>query len=455
MNWHVYKKIHFIGIGGIGVSAVARIMLEFGKQVSGSDVVDSEIIKNLQQLGARINTGKHKVSNLSDDTDLVVFTNASEDTNPEFVKAKRLKIPTLSYPNFLGKLISNYIPIVVTGTHGKSSTTAMLSKIFIEAGLDPTVVIGANIQELKGNARVGLGRYFILEGDEYQEAFLNYQPAGLIINNIEADHLDYYKNMENIIKSFKVLTKRIPRGGFIVANVMDDNVIKAITGSKCRIIKFGLEYGDYYATHIVRHGELTRFAVKGLESFDLAIRVPGDYNVQNALAAAVMSLAFGIPHDVIQKALLNYQGAWRRFEIKGKKKGITVVDDYAHHPTEIKAVLKSAREYFPNKRLWCVFQPHSKDRTKKLFKDFVNSFSDCDKLVLTEIYKVEGREKKLKISSRDLEKAIKKVKSDVILVKSLNKVSTYLKRKVKTGDVVITMGAGDITKISDELITKI
>lgn len=452
MNLVRIKRVHFIGIGGIGISALAKMMIGLGKKVSGSDLNDSKIASDLEKKETKINLGPHKASNLADDVDLVVYTNAIKKTNPELKKALKLKITSLSYPELLGKIMASYLPLVVTGTHGKSTTTAMLAHIFIEAGFDPTVVVGTNIYEFNGNMRLGLGKYFIAEGDEYKEAFLNYNPVGLIINNIEADHLDYYKNTENIIKAFKRLIKKVPPGGFVVANVQDENVVQAITGARCKVIKFGLEYGDYFATHIVHYGELTRFAVKGLERFDLAIRVPGVHNVQNALAAAILALAFGIPIELIQKGLLKYRGAWRRFEIKGKKKGVIIVDDYAHHPTEIKATLKTARQCFPGKRIWCVFQPHSVHRTKKLFKDFVQSFEDCDKLVLTKIYQVAGRDKKGKTSSRDLEKEIKKKKKDVVLVKELNKVTPYLKNRLKSGDVVITMGAGDITKVSDELV---
>jgi len=452
MNLVRIKEVHFIGIGGIGISALAKMLIELGKKVTGSDLNDSEIASDLEKKGAKINLGPHKASNLADDVNLVVYTKAIKKTNPELKKALKLKITSLSYPELLGKIMASYLPLVVTGTHGKSTTTAMLAYIFIEAGFDPTVVVGTNIHEFNGNMRLGLGKYFIAEGDEYKEAFLNYNPVGLIINNIEADHLDYYKNTENIIKAFKCLVKKVPSGGFVVANVQDENVVQAITNVRCKVIKFGLEHGDYFATHIVHYGELTRFAVKGLERFDLAIRVPGAHNVQNALAAATLALAFGIPIESIQKGLLKYRGAWRRFEIKGKKKGVIIVDDYAHHPTEIKATLKTARQYFPGKRIWCVFQPHSGHRTKKLFKDFVQSFEDCDRLVLTEIYQVAGRDKKEKISSRDLEKEIKKIGKDVTLIKVLDKVTPYLRKKIKAGDVIITMGAGDITKVSEELV---
>jgi len=455
MNLATYSHIHFIGIGGIGVSAIARLMIELGKKVTGSDLYDSIIISGLEKNGAKISLGAHQAKNVGQETDLVIHTSAIVKTNPELLKAKKMGTTVFTYPEFLSQLMSSYLALVVSGTHGKSTTTAMLAKIYIEAGLDPTVVVGTNLKEFDGNARLGLGRYFIIEGDEYREAFLNYQPIGLIVNNIEADHLDYYKNVKNIVKAFRQMVKKVPRGGFLVANAEDSNVKKIINSAKCKIITFGIDKGDYFATHIVQKGELTCCAVKGLERFDLAIRVPGLHNVKNALAAAVMALAFGIDIKTIQKALLHYQGAWRRFEIKGEGKGVIVVDDYAHHPTEIKATLKTAKQYFIGKKVWCVYQPHSGSRTKALYVDFVNSFADCDELVLTDIYQVAGREKKEKVDIRKLVTDIKKIKKEITLIKDYNKVCNYLIKKVKSGDVVITMGAGTITEVSDQLLNKL
>jgi len=447
-----HDNIHFIGIGGIGSSGLARFMLYMGKDITGSDLVTSDIIKNLEKLGAKIFIGKHKADNVNKDVDLLVYSNAVKKSNPEYKKAVSKKIKSLSYPQFLGKIISSYIPIVVSGTHGKSTVTAMLAHIFIAAGFDPNVIVGAKVNDFEDNLRFGLGKHFILEGDEYKEAFLNYNPVGLIINNIEADHLDHYKNEQNIVTAFKKLAGKVPKGGLIVANVNDDNVVQAITGCKCKVIKYGIDYGDFYASHIVRHGELTRFAVKGLDKFDLAIRVPGEHNVLNALAATVMALSFGISIDKIKKGLLNYQGIWRRFEIRGKRNGAIIIDDYAHHPTEIKATLKTARNYFPNKKIWCVFQPHSIDRTKQLFDDFVKSFSDCDKLILTDIYEVAGRDKKDKFSSKKLFDKVKKINKNTYYIRTFLEIEKFLASKIKQDEIVITMGAGDITEVSNMLI---
>lgn len=455
MNLNQLKKIHFIGIGGIGVSAMAKLMLELKKKVTGSDLTDSEIIQQLKVMNAKCYIGQHKSENVKSDVDLVIYSNAVPKNNPEIKHAVKLKIPCSSYPQFLGEFMKDKFPIVISGTHGKSTTTAMLATILIEAGFDPTVIVGTKLDLFKGNERLGKSKYMVVEGDEYKEAFLNYQPKGLIINNIEPDHLDYYKTLKNIVIAFRKLVKKVPVHGVLVARAEDENVKNILKSVKCKVITFGLKKGNFLATHIIRHGELTRFAIKGPESFDLALRVPGVHNTLNALASTIMALALGIRQETIQKALLKYHGVWRRFEIKGEQRGIIIIDDYAHHPTEIKVTLRTAKQYFPDKKIWCVFQPHNRNRTIKLFKEFVHAFSDCDKLVLTEIYDVAGREHGEKISAADLAKAIKKLKKDVTFIKNLKDITPYLVKNAKPGDVIITMGAGDITKVSDELIKKL
>jgi UDP-N-acetylmuramate--alanine ligase len=446
-------RVHFIGIGGIGISGLARIFLEFGLKVSGSDLFDSPSIKYLKNNKANIKIGKHRAENLGSDVELVVYTNAIQKNNPEYKAAQRKKIKLMSYPQCLGHLLRDYIPLVVSGTHGKSTTTAMLAKIFLSAGLDPSILVGTKIKECdNNNARLGLGRHFILEGDEYKEAFLNYSPVGLIINNIEADHLDYYKDESAVVKAFQKLSRKVPTGGFVIANADDANVMKSVRGVKCRLITFGLKHGDYQAMHIRRHGELTRFAVKGLENFDLALKVPGLHNVKNALAACVLALTFGVNLETIKKALLAYEGAWRRFEIKSEKGGVLFIDDYAHHPTEIRVTLAAARQLFAGRRIWCVFQPHSQDRTRKLFSDFVSAFGDCDWLVLTEIYHVAGRENTHAVSAESLYKEIKVHKKNCLYFKNYKTIPKILSKKLVSGDVVITMGAGNITEISDSYL---
>lgn len=455
VNWETCKHIHFVGIGGIGVSAAARIVNQLGIKVTGSELAKSLVTQSLMKEKIQIVLGPHEASSLGKHSDLVVHSNAVQKSNPELVKAQAQKIPTMSYPKFLSELMGSYLPLIVTGTHGKSTTTTMLAHIFIEAGLDPTVVVGANINAFDGNARVGLGRHFIAEGDEYRKAFLNYNPVGLIVNNIEADHLDYYKTEEAIVQAFRTFVQRMPRGGYVAANIMDSNVIRAVEGAPCKVISYGIGYGDLHVTNIINKNGGTTFSVSGVDKFDCTIRVPGVHNVLNALAACTLSYVFGISVEYIQRGLMNYDGTSRRFEIKGTKKGITIIDDYAHHPTAIRATLRTAKEYYAGRKIWCIFQPHTTHRTESLFSNFVDSFTDCERLIIVPTYRVAGREKKASKTDQTLVKEISKKKKDVVFANNFKEAQDlYLKTKAR-GDVVITMGAGSITELSDLLLTSL
>jgi len=454
MELQKIKHVHCIGIGGIGVSAIARLMVFFGKEVSGSDLSESTLTQKLIKAGVRITYGKHQAKNIPAQTDLVVYSNAIPVSNPEFNFAKTHNITRLSYPEILGELLAHHIPIVISGTHGKSTTSAMLASIFITAGLDPWAVIGTrlNFRDFDENVRVGLGRHFIVEGDEYRAAFLNYQPFGLIINNIESDHLDFYKSYSDILKTFKKLIASVPRSGFIVANADDPNVMKALASAKSRVITFGLTQGDYQATHILQHGELTRCSIKGPERFDIALRVPGIHNVKNALAATVMSIVFQIPLEKIKQALLEFPGVWRRFEIKADIHGTIIIDDYAHHPTEIRATLSTARKIYNDKKIWCIFQPHSVDRTTYLFDDFAAAFADCDQVILMDIYQVAGRDHGTHKTVEQLAKAIRDTGQSVMVIKQTDEILKYCKNNVTGNDVILTVGAGTVTELSDRLL---
>ncbi|MBI5038075.1 MAG: UDP-N-acetylmuramate--L-alanine ligase [Candidatus Kerfeldbacteria bacterium] len=454
MQNYSLQRVHCVGIGGIGVSAVARILHQLGSAVFGTDVFDSLLVKQLKKEGITIVIGVHRAESLKAGTTLVVYSNAVQEKNPELVRAKKLKIPCLSYPEFLGWFMNKHIPIVVSGTHGKSTTTAMLATIFLEAGLDPMVVVGTQVPAF-GNSHVGLGKHFIVEGDEYRAAFHHYTPDGLIINNIESDHLDFYRTEKNVVTAFDKLARSVPKGGTVVANAEDSNVQKVLKRLRANVTTFGLAYGDYYVGQIERHGEITRFSVRGIERFDLAIRVPGDHNIRNALGAALMARSFGISIDQIQRGLLVYRGCWRRFEITGEPGGVVVVDDYAHHPTEIRATLQTAKQYFPKRRIWCIFQPHSTHRTKSLFKDFVTAFGDADTLVLSDIYLVSGRETAERLATPSLVKEISKIHPDVQYYKSFSAIVSAVTRQIRTGDIIITMGAGTITEINERLISAI
>jgi len=409
-------KVHFIGIGGIGVSALAKYYLEKGYQVSGSDLVSSEITETLKKLGVKIFIGKHKEKNLAEDVDLVIYSPAVKPDNPELKEAKKLKIKSLSYPEALGELTKKYFTIAVSGTHGKSTTTAMLGLLLTKAGFDPTIIVGTKVKEFAppaggSNCRVGKSGYLVIEADEHMASFLNYWPKIIIITNIEADHLDYYKNLRNIKKAFNEFIGHLPEDGVLITNKSADN--------------------------------------KAFPKLKKILKVPGAYNIYNASLALAVARVLKIPDEVSFKALSGYKGSWRRFEEKKAKinnKKIILVSDYAHHPTEIRVTLEAAREKYPKKKIWCVFQPHQYQRTYYLFKDFVKVFRQApiDKIIITDIYDVAGREKreiKEKVNSKELIKAINKPWAIYLPFK---KIKNYLKKNLQGREVVIIMGAGDI-----------
>lgn len=455
--------LHFIGIGGIGVSALAQYYLATDNKVSGSDLVESEITKSLRKKGAKIYIGKHKAKNVPKNVDLVIYTPATPEDNPELKEAKSLKIRNskleiLSYPQALGELTKQYFTIAVCGTHGKSTTTAMLSLILTKAGLNPTVIIGTKLKEF-GNSNFRMGgkpksniartllrgrNVLVIEADEHFASFLNYWPKIIVLTTIEKDHLDYYKNLNNILKAFKEFILHLPKDGYLVANKDDKNIQKIlISNFKFPIFKYSLNQPE----------------VKKLKKL---LKVPGEHNVQNALAALTVARILKVPDNVSLKALSEYRGAWRRFEVFNTKlithnqQLITykLISDYGHHPTEIKATLKAAREKFPSKRIILIFQPHQYQRTKLLFKDFVKSFDEADILILNEIYGVAGREKGKIVSSKDLANAVQKRRKEeksVVFIKNIKEIPKFLAKILKPNDVVIVMGAGDIYNLTLEL----
>jgi len=429
-------RIHFIGIGGIGVSALAQYYLSSGHKVSGSDLRSSEIIKVLKDRGAKIFIGAHKSANLDSALDLVIYSPAVKKNNSEFQKAKKMKIKLLSYPEALGELTKERFTIAVSGTHGKSTTTCMIGLILKKAGLDPTIIVGTKMKEFKnGNCQAGKSKYLVIEADEHFASFLNYWPKIIVLTNIEKDHLDYYKNLKNIVLAFKKYVSHLGKEGTLLVN--KDNAVAR--GISCSADK------KYYS--------LNQAEAKKLEKI---LRIPGQHNVSNALAALAVARILKIPDRVAFRALSEYKGCWRRFEIKKltiKKKRLTVVSDYGHHPTEILATLKAAREKFLKSRIWCVFQPHQYQRTYYLFKDFVRVFrlAPVDKIIITDIFDVAGREEKnikKKVSS---EKLVRMVKKEKVIYSAREKLLALIKANVKDIDVLVVMGAGDIYQIISKL----
>ena len=398
------KKIHFIGIGGIGVSALARYYLARGHKVTGSDLVSSEITEALKKEGAKISIGKNIIPK---DADLIIYSPA--------VKVGETKIPALSYPEALGQLTKEYFTIAVAGTHGKTTTTAMLALILIKAGLDPTVIIGTKLNEFNDtNFRMGESPYPLIEADEHFASFLNYWPKIIAITNIEADHLDFYKNLKNIETAFNKFISHLPKDGIL------------ITGKSINKKDF--------------------LRVKKI------LKVPGDHNAYGASVAVATARALKIPDKVSFAALAEYKGAWRRFEII-KTKPFILISDYGHNPQKALATLKAGREKYPNKKIWCIYQPHQYERTYFLFNDFVRAFREApiDRLIITDIFDVAGREKTETRQKVDSQKLVEAIDKDSVSYLPKNKIVPYLNKEVKNGQVLIIMGAGDIYLIDKEL----
>lgn len=447
------KKIHFIGIGGIGISALAEILLNKGSKVSGSDNVPSDITKSLTKAGAKI-YNKHATSNFNKDVELVVYSPAIPQNNPELVKAKKLKIQCLSYPQALGLLSKGYYTIAVAGSHGKSTTTAMIARIMYKAGLNPTVVVGTKMPEFGNmNFKVGDSKYMVLEACEYKDSFLNFTPNILVITNIEADHLDYFKNINNYKKSFEKIAKKVPKNGFIIINLDDKYARTVVKKTKAKVITFSSskKYGDYflYKNLLIEKPTSKKLNKKSEQHLKIEPGVIGNFNLINGSIAAMACRLLKVENKKIEQALKGFRGSWRRLETKKTSlKGPVIIDDYGHHPTEIKKTLAAIRIKYPKDKILCVFQPHQYNRTFQLLKDFGKSFNSVDQVIISNIYKVRDSEEDLKrISTDKLVKEIRKHRGNVTNGGGLEKTAEYLRLNHKKFGVIVTMGAGDIENI--------
>lgn len=447
------KNIHFIGIGGISMSGLAEILLNSGYKVSGSDRSQSNLTDHLKLKGAEIYIG-HDENNIKD-VDLVVYTAAIPEDNPELLKAKELNIPIMDRAEFLGHVMKGHkYNVAISGTHGKTTTTSMLSHITLNANLDPTILVGGNLDAINGNVRVGNSEYFITEACEYKASFLKFYPYIGVILNIEADHLDFYKDIEEIQNTFKKFAQLIPEDGVLVVNADDEKALSISKEVNCKVLSFGLSKGDIRAKNII-FGEngCPKFDVYNGEDklFNLKLNVPGEHNVLNALASIAVALSLNIDKESIVEGLFTFHGTHRRFEIKGSTNGITVIDDYAHHPTEIKATLNAAKN-FPHKRIFCVFQPHTYSRTISLLNEFATSFSNADTLLLADIY--AAREKDTGIVSSDILGS--KIRENGVNCKnfhSFSDMNNFLKKELRSGDLLITIGAGDVYKVGEMFLS--
>jgi UDP-N-acetylmuramate--alanine ligase len=430
-NFH----IHFIGIGGIGVSSLARYFYVKGFSVSGSDVLAQN---DLKELGISICKG-HQKENVPEKTKLVIYSNAILADNPELLRAREIGSKIQSYPEALGDLTKKYFTIAVSGTHGKSTTTAMLSLVMIKAGLDPTVIIGTKLKEFGNiNFREGRSKYLLIEADEFKAAFLNYYPKIAVITNIDEDHLDYYKDLENIVKTFEKYVKNNLKGNALILNNDDKNSV---------------------SLKRMTNGKVVTYSLSSNESKRINLSVFGKHNMYNALAVFHASREMKINEDLILKALLDFKGSWRRFEeknvvFKNNFEGI-IINDYAHHPTEIKATVNAINEKYPDKKVFLVFQPHQYERTYRLFEKFKEVLSTIvvDKLLITDIYTVKGRESQevmQKISGKKLAKEVK----NAHYVGDIDGSAKYILSNLQGNEIVVIMGAGDIY-ILEKHITKV
>jgi len=428
MDLKKIKKVHFIGIGGIGVSALARMMLHEGKIVTGSDSGSSEITEELKKIGALVFQG-HKAEYVSTDVDLVVYTAAIPKDNTELTEAHKRNIPFLSYSEMLGLVSRDKKVIAVSGTHGKTTTTAMIAESLIAGGLKPTVVVGSLLKNPRTNFISGEDEYFLTEADEYKKSFLSLSPFIVVITNIDLDHLDFYKDLADIQDAFSSLVAKIPAEGFLICNMKHPHLAPVIERAKCKVI-------DYMSADI-----------RGL-----TLKVPGIHNVENARAALCVGGVLDVSEGSLFRSLGDFEGAWRRFEYKGKtSSGALVYDDYAHNPQKVLAVILGAKEKFPDKKITIVFQPHLYSRTKLLFKEFTESLSKADHIILTPIY--SAREVfDPSISSDMLAEEIKKIHKNVISFAGIADIEAYIKKTLTEVDVCLVVGAGDIYHVAQHVV---
>ena len=453
-------SVYFVGIGGISMSCLAEILADAGFTVSGSDRSKSPLTEALEQKGITVFYGQRS-ENITSDIDCMVLTSAIRKDNPEYIAAEKLHIPMLSRAELMGQIMKNYkTPLAVSGTHGKTTTTSMISEILLEADTDPTLLEGGILKSIGGNLRIGGKELFVTEACEYTNSFLDFFPKVGLILNIEEDHLDFFKDIDDIRNSFHKFGRLLPADGCLIINGAIDNYTELTADLNCKIITFCKDETtsegqapDYYPTDI-------NFNALGHASFlvhcrnkaprKITLRVPGMHNICNALAAIALADYLELAEDAIVSALSKFSGADRRFEYKGTIGGVTVIDDYAHHPTEIEATLTAAGST-PHNTLWCVFQPHTYTRTKAFLTEFAKALSLADKVVLADIYAARETDT-LGISSRTLQQEIEKLGKECHYFPSFDEIENFLLENCIKNDMLITMGAGDVHKIGENLL---
>lgn len=452
------KKLHFVGIGGIGMSGIAEILLDQGFKISGSDRVLSEVTERLQKLGAEIFEG-HRAEHVKPDVDALVYSSAVTPDNPEVVEAQRRKIPVIRRAEMLAEVMRLKYGIGIAGTHGKTTTTSMVGLVLMEGGLDPTVIVGGKLSGLGGtNARLGKGEFIVVEADEFDRSFLSITPTIAVLTTLETDHLDCYRDLEDIKTAFVQFANKVPFYGFIVL-CLDEPALQDIVPqlSKKKMITYGLNpQADLQAIDVtVKHNTSSFTVLRGEKELGVVtIQVPGKHNVQNALAAIAVALELGVPFEKVKAGIEKFSGVYRRWEKKGEVGGISVYDDYAHHPTECRATLAGAKAGW-RRRLVCVFQPHLYSRTRDFYDDFGKAFLLSDVLVVTDVY--PAREEPIQgVTGELIANAAEQFgHKDVHYVADKKQLPEYLMKIVKKGDIVITMGAGDIWKYGEEFLKKL
>lgn len=455
IDFSVPQTAYFIGIGGISMSGFAELLQTMGFTVTGSDRTESKITRHLEGLGIKV-VYEQKRENITSNIDFIVYTAAISEDNPEYVRAKELGIPMMERASMVGQVMKNYpTAIAVAGTHGKTSTTSIASHILLEADMDPTISVGGILPEIGGNIRVGRSENFITEACEYTNSFLKFFPTIGIVLNIEAEHLDFFKDLQDIRDSFRRFSELIPAEGTLIINADIENYEEITKGLACQVITYSVDNkdADFSASDI-------EFDKMGCGSFTLlhngtktdhyTLGIVGKHNISNTLACLALASLFDISPEVCQGGLSKYKGTERRFELKGEYNGATIIDDYAHHPTEVRATLTSAKNY-PHKTLWVAFQPHTYSRTKNFLTDFSDALSLADKIVLADIYAAREKDPG-DISSKDLADQLKKLGKEVFYIGSLNEIKNFFEKNLMNDDLLITMGAGNIVEVGEELL---
>ena len=453
-NLKKYKHIHLIGIGGVSMSGIAEILHHFGLFVTGSDCTKSRVTDRLSSHGIYVSIG-HSTS-LVEKSDLVIYSAAIAQDDPELECARNKNITVIERADFVGFLTRVYSDTIgVSGTHGKTTTTSMISLCFVEAGLDPNIQVGANLKQIGGNYRVGNSNYFILEACEYVESFLKFNPKSEVVLNIDNDHLDYFKTFDNIKNAFKKYVSLLPRNGLLVTNADDESCLELRTNTYAKVCTFAINNNK--ANFIARN---INFDKDGFAKFDvyynntffaeIKLSVPGYHNVYNALACISLCVNYGIDKYTIKSALKKFSGASRRFELVGSYNNISVYDDYAHHPSEILATSRALQKK-SFRQSWVIFQPHTYSRTKELLDDFAKALLDFNNIIITDIY--AAREKNTyNISSQDLVNKINSLGKKAIYISDFDDIASYIKERACPNDIVLTMGAGTVVDISKKIL---